>query len=166
MKFLPFILCSITLFLLHANQLSAQKNKYKILKGSYEIHQFKDQQPSYQHNEYSTKIIIRPHTIRPTCCHTLELLSNRRMKIVDNNPITTLGLNLDNPTVHGRYYQEGDSLVIQTLYTIQHFNRHAKKRRVKRKHKTIKKYYIRPDGMLQISEHYAWRKQATKTPNN
>lgn len=88
----------------------------------------------------------------------LILKRNHRMEMSDKSGITDIGLNLDNPTIYGRFHLEGDTIEIEAKYSIQHFNSLAPKRRVKRKLDTVYRFAVLPDGRLQVSPNYAWAK--------
>lgn len=96
---------------------------------------------------------------------TLILKRFKRIKIIDKSPITTLGLNIDNPTVYGKFKIVGDSIIIQAKYSIQHFNKLAPRRRVKTKLVRTFKFKIINENELEISPNYSWIKVFLTTKN-
>ena len=90
--------------------------------------------------------------------HTLILKRFKRFKIIDKSVITYLGLNSDNPTIYGKFKIVGDSVIIKTKYSIQHFNKHAPKRRLKTKLAKTYKFMIINENQLEISPNYSWKK--------
>lgn len=89
---------------------------------------------------------------------TLILKRNNRVIIMDNSPITDIGINIDNPTIYGKYKIKGDSIIIRAKYSIQHFNALAPNKRVKLKLDTVYRFKVMDDGQLQISPNFSWTK--------
>ena len=96
---------------------------------------------------------------------TLIMKRFKRIKIIDKSPITCLGLNIDNPTVYGKFIIVGDSIIIRAKYSIQHFNKLAPKRRVKTKLAKTFKFKIINENQLEISPNYSWIKVLSITKN-
>lgn len=94
---------------------------------------------------------------------TLILTRCNRVKIIDNSPIMDIGLNVDNPTIYGRFTLEGDTIVIRAKYSIQHFNSLTPKGRVKCKVDMVYRFKILSNGQLQVNPHYSWTKIPSTT---
>ena len=95
-------------------------------------------------SEFYNKILIMKR------CH--------RVKIIDKSPINDLGLNVDHPTIYGKFKIVGDSIFIHAKYSIQHFNKLAPKRRVKTKVDKTYKFKIINENQLKVSPNYLWIK--------
>lgn len=134
----------------------------KILLGDYVIIQTKLRTTFFDSSSISKKkdpiLKIEPIVINYFPGGTLFLKRYKRFMILNETPITCLGLNTDNATVFGKYKVKGDTIIFLCKYSIQHFNQLAQKRRVKIKMDTIYKYKIQENRELQIDSNFVWRK--------
>ena len=93
----------------------------------------------------------------------LKLKWFHRVKIIDKSGITCLGLNIDNPTVYGKFKIVGDSIFIHAKYSIQHFNKLAPKKRVKTKMDKTYVFEIINEHQLMVSPNYSWIENTFQT---
>lgn len=102
-------------------------------------------------NEFQSKCLV----LRPF----------QRVIIVDNSPINDLGLNIENPTIYGKFKIIEDTLVIKSKYSIQHFYKSAPKRRIKQKFEKVHYFKIISNGKLEINEYFFWEKVDSNPKN-
>ena len=135
--------------------------------GKYEPQKTNDQIPSIDTVEIqdgSLHIIsVTAFGINEFPSRTLILKRFKRIKIIDNSPITTYGYNIDNPTLYGKFKIVGDSIVIEVKYSIQHFSSSGPNKRIKTKLDRTYTFKIIDENQLMINPNYSWIKITSKT---
>lgn len=97
----------------------------------------------------------------PRFLHSQNLILKRggRFKIIDHSNIPTIGFNLDNPTIYGKYKRVRDTLILTYKKSIQHFSTSGPgPKKVKKKLNGSFKFKIADSGQLKISSKYSWIK--------
>lgn len=148
------------LFLFVTTLTKAQVNRYQLY-GEYGVQFSKVQQIEKPKNPLQLEKII----FNEFQSKSLVLKPLNRVIIVDYSPINDLGLNIENPTIYGKFKIIEDTLVIKSKYSIQHFYKSAPKRRVKQKFEKVHYFKIISNGKLEINEYFFWEKVDSNPKN-